>query len=65
MAKTRKLRGVLTGGLSDIEAAYAILKKGIQDSDPNWLVDVYETRPFGDRGPLHKINFGFELRSEA
>ena len=62
MAKTRKLRGVLTGGLPDIEEAYAILKQGIQESDPNWMVDLYEVKPFGDRGPLCKINFGFELK---
>ena len=61
MGKKRKLRGVLTGGLPDIERAFEILTQGLKADNAAWSLEMEETKSFGDKGPLHKKNFGFIL----
>lgn len=54
----RKLRGQLSGGVSDIETALALLKSSLEQQ--GWkLVTSYGPEPFGNNGPLHKINYQF------
>ena len=60
----RNLRGRITGGLDDIELAAKILHDGLLSQDERWTLQMKEVSRFGDKGPLHKLNFGYTLQDE-
>ena len=54
----RQLRGRITGGIGDVEAFYAALRRYAEEE--GWNVTFQEGPVgFGDKGPIQKITFGF------
>lgn len=59
MSKKRQLRGRLTGGEADVLKAYELMKASLKEAGLEWEEELVNVQPFGEHGPLHKLNFGF------
>ena len=60
--RTRQIRLQITGGIDDIEELSGVIqsymrKAGIQEQE--WALTFEVKKPFGNVGPMHKINLGF------
>ena len=59
--RPRQLRGHLTGGQADVEHFYRALSD-FADREGWDLTFEDGPKPFGEFGPLRKVNFGFTTR---
>jgi hypothetical protein len=58
VSKRVQLRGRLTGGEGDVVKAYELFRQSLADAGMEWTEELIQVQPFGQHGPLHKLNFG-------
>lgn len=57
----RQVRGRITGGVADIEHFYEALRRYAEEE--GWIATWHDGPVgFGDKGPIHKIAFGFTTK---
>jgi hypothetical protein len=57
----RQVRGRITGDPSDCEAFFEALQDYAEEN--GWVLTWYEGPVgFGDKGPIHKVAFGFTTK---
>lgn len=57
----RQVRGRITGGVDDIERFYEALRRYAEEE--GWAVTWHDGPVgFGEKGPIHKIAFGFTTK---